>query len=104
MIKECELKLSEEFLTNMSKLTKTAIKTYLSLSYLRKQNFNSKFLRVSHHKIRIIDLEDGFIGVGNDYNSFVKGLKELEEFNLIKIHRSKNINGKPLTNVYEFIQ
>jgi len=95
-----QLQVSENFLFSMCRLNKTAIRVYLALCY-HKANSNKSILKLSHGEIRIIYLKDGFIGIGNDYKSFLNGIKELEELNLIEVFRSKNENGKPLTNRYK---
>lgn len=103
-IKKHELEISERFLKNMITLTKTAIRVYISLAFHKSKRGDNFY--ASHKEIAINVFDDNswypeWFGVVTCHNAFLKAIKQLEELGLIKVHRSKTLNGKPLINRYE---
>jgi len=102
---------SERFLKEMSSLSKTAIKIYISLSFHRSKSITKKGqgskINVSHREIRINEFypdENGFnfFGIANCERAYYRAMKELEKKSLIQIKRNYTKNGKPLANTYVF--
>lgn len=108
---DINLPISKRFLEEISSLSKTAIKIYLSLAFHRSKSIDNKQrgngISVSHREIRINDFyPDRFnsnsFGICSDERSYFKAIKELEKKALIRIIRTHTKNGKPLPNIYIF--
>lgn len=108
---DINLPISKRFLEEISNLSKTAIKIYLSLAFHRSKFIDKKRhgnkISVSHREIRINkfypdSFNSSFLGVCNDERSYYKAIKELENKSLIRIIRTHTKNGKPLPNIYIF--
>lgn len=100
------LEISEQFLKHINKITKMSIKVYLSLVYLKHKRGNN--FHASHKEIAINTFDDNdnsfydeWFGIRTDQGQYFKAFKQLEELDLIKVHRSKTKNGKPNVNRYE---
>jgi len=101
-----EIKVSENFLKNITKLTKTSIKVYISLCYMKYKRGNN--FTASHREICLNVFSDNdeswnaeYFGIVTCYSTYLKAFHQLEAIHLIKRFRSKTKNGKPLPNRYE---
>lgn len=108
---DINLPISKRFLEEISSLSKTAIKIYLSLAFHRSKSIDKKHhgnkISVSHREIRTNEFypdrfNSNFFGICSDERSYYKAIKELENKALIRIIRSHTKNGKPLPNIYIF--
>lgn len=108
---DINLPISKRFLEEISSLSKTAIKIYLSLAFHRSKSIDKKHhgnkISVSHREIRVNEFypdrfNSNFFGICSDERSYYKAIKELENKALIRIIRTHTKNGKPLPNIYIF--
>ena len=93
------LLISKNFLKEMNNLTKMSIKVYLSLSFLQKKK--GGYFKASHKEISINTFADNdCFCIRSDEGQYYKAFKQLEEYQLIKVHRKRTKKGGYSTNRY----